>query len=437
VVRNYNWRIEYQCPQCGAPIFLEETDRLLSCNYCRVRLLGVFDGYSSYYLPPRTAQLKDIIFIPYWRFKGTAYSCEPGGVSHRIVDTTRCAAALAGAPYSLGLRPQVLTLKPVMPATVGRFLKIDLELEKVVDRVKERTLPDVEDFGLRLSVPEVKKEKSENNGAAMHDDEFVPYTEFVGDVSSLIYSPTLVRGQTLYDAVSKQPLAALSGESAEIVDSTGPADKKGIKFIPALCPRCGWDLEVAQNSVVAVCNNCNSAWQSMTSGMISVDFEIVPGEGESLLYLPFWKIKPEVTGVKLDNYADLAKLANVPWLPQDSWAELDFNFWVPAFHLPPPLFSKFSKRMTLMQKKKEPIKDLKDVRLHPASLSVHAVTAWLKVALFDMAAAKPKLLGRIGEVGVKVRSFILSYIPFQRYGDELIESSAKLRVSETALNRCF
>ncbi|MGD9137268.1 MAG: hypothetical protein PVH42_10930, partial [Desulfobacterales bacterium] len=31
-----NVLIEYQCPQCGAPATIEETDRLFTCQFCRV-----------------------------------------------------------------------------------------------------------------------------------------------------------------------------------------------------------------------------------------------------------------------------------------------------------------------------------------------------------------------------------------------------------------
>jgi hypothetical protein len=184
-----------------------------------------------------------------------------------------------------------------------------------------------------------------------------------------------------------------------------------------------------------MCKNCNSAWQSWSSKLVQVDFEIVAGEGDFHLYLPFWKIKPEVTGLKVDSYADLAKLANLPWVPQNSWAERDVYFWVPAFRLPPALFVKFSKRMTLRQQEKELARDFSGIRFHPTNLSVHAVAAWLKVALFDMAVAKRRMFPQLNQIGVQILSFILAYVPFQRQAGELIEPSAKLSVSENALNR--
>ena len=47
-----SWEVELQCPQCGAPVTLEEADRILSCAFCRVRLIMIYPGYPQYYLEP-------------------------------------------------------------------------------------------------------------------------------------------------------------------------------------------------------------------------------------------------------------------------------------------------------------------------------------------------------------------------------------------------
>ena len=169
--------------------------------------------------------------------------------------------------------------------------------------------------------------------------------------------------------------------------------------------------------------------------MAQVNFEILKADAGFHLYLPFWKIKSRVKGLKLDCYGDLAKLANVPWAPQISWKERPVFFWVPAFRLPPTLFMKFSRRMTIMQPEREKARGLSDVNLHPPSLSIHAVTAWLKVALFEMAAAKRKIFPHLDQIEVQNQSFLLVYVPFRKYGRELVEPSAKLRVGQNALNR--
>ena len=83
-----SWEIELQCSQCGAPISLEETDRLLICSYCHVKLYLWTPGQFCYCLPALKASSENLIFIPYWRFKGVAYSVIPFEVRHRILDAT-------------------------------------------------------------------------------------------------------------------------------------------------------------------------------------------------------------------------------------------------------------------------------------------------------------------------------------------------------------
>ena len=46
------WQIEQGCPQCGAPVTLDETDRLLACPFCRTRLYLVPEGHFRYHIPP-------------------------------------------------------------------------------------------------------------------------------------------------------------------------------------------------------------------------------------------------------------------------------------------------------------------------------------------------------------------------------------------------
>src|SRR3989339_2060059 len=37
-----------------------------------------------------------------------------------------------------------------------------------------------------------------------------------------------------------------------------PADR--FRFVPTLCPHCGWDMEGQKDSLVLICRNCDSAW---------------------------------------------------------------------------------------------------------------------------------------------------------------------------------
>ena len=44
--------LSHQCPQCGAPVELDETDRIFACPSCQVRLFIHAGGPLRYYLKP-------------------------------------------------------------------------------------------------------------------------------------------------------------------------------------------------------------------------------------------------------------------------------------------------------------------------------------------------------------------------------------------------
>ena len=87
-MKSSNLLIEHQCPQCGAPATLEETDHLFSCEFCRVKsylLSRVF----RYVLPHNAPSNKELVFLPYWRFKGMLFFCISNGIKQKIVDVSQ------------------------------------------------------------------------------------------------------------------------------------------------------------------------------------------------------------------------------------------------------------------------------------------------------------------------------------------------------------
>ena len=99
-------------------------------------------------------------------------------MAHRFVDTNVLAVDLPELPASLGLRPQVLKLRYVSPATEGRFIAPDLPADQAI--------PDL--------------------GAAPHG---AFYQEFIGETVSLIHAPLLLRGETLIDAILGRPVCGM------------------------------------------------------------------------------------------------------------------------------------------------------------------------------------------------------------------------------------
>ena len=86
-----NWQIEHQCPRCGAPVLLEETDRILSCGYCRVRLYIRVKDHARYCLAPGKAPARDLFFVPYWRFKGLVFSRTGVEIEQKVIDVSSLA----------------------------------------------------------------------------------------------------------------------------------------------------------------------------------------------------------------------------------------------------------------------------------------------------------------------------------------------------------
>jgi len=75
-VNGSNFKIEQQCPQCGAPIILDEADRILSCKFCRTRIYLDNGRFFRFYLPPAEGIPENIYFIPYWRIKGLSFTIQ-------------------------------------------------------------------------------------------------------------------------------------------------------------------------------------------------------------------------------------------------------------------------------------------------------------------------------------------------------------------------
>ena len=110
--------VKQECPQCGGPVELDETDRILQCPYCDVKSFLFSEGPFRFVLPHQ-AQNKKILYVPYLRFRGVVYACQARRVNYRIMDITRLAVPIKRFPISLGLRPQAMKMRFVIQETKG------------------------------------------------------------------------------------------------------------------------------------------------------------------------------------------------------------------------------------------------------------------------------------------------------------------------------
>jgi hypothetical protein len=405
-VKSSRLLIEHQCPQCGAPFTLEETDHLFACEFCRVKSYLVSRDFFRYMLPNKAPEGKELVYVPYWRFKGMHFSCVSDGIRQRIVDVSHQALESGLFPVSLGLRSQTLKLRFVTPETEGRFLKPGLPVQKMLEIVGEM-------FSSHLPKP-------------IFDQ------SFVGETLSLIYSPFYIDGK-VYDGVLDRPISSCVPEDLDPSTLEGETPDWPVRFMPALCPNCGWDLDGERDSLVLSCRNCNSAWQAGKRGFTKLRFGYIPEEGEGVTYLPFYRIKADISGIDLESYADLVKIANLPKVVQEEWRDRAFRFWSPAFKVRPEDLMRFGRNLTLSQPQVRFEPEFPRGGLHPVTLSIKEAVEGLKVNLAGFMKPRGTMYPKLREIEIRPRSFVLVYIPFRRKGSELTQPDFRLRINRKLL----
>lgn len=389
-------------------MILEETDRVLACNFCRVKLYISFPGHCRCYLPPARSR-PDQTFIPYWRFKGMVFSSTEEGVRTRIVDSNQLAVDSRAFPPSLGVRPQVLRLKFAAPPPEGSFIRTGAPIRVFSMKVDDNFEGASERFSRGL------------------------YEAFIGESVSVIYSPVFVENGMLRDAILNRPISPVRpGEDPELEQESSL--QWPITFSPTLCPHCGWDLEAEKDGLVLVCRNCGSAWEHLRGELKSVAFSLLPHSDPDALYLPFWKIRTRFEGLKLDCFGDLMRLANMPRLPRAGEGDRDLHFWIPAFKIQPQVFLRMAKTLTAHQLEEPPPAEPANLLLHPVTLPSGEAVESIKTVLFSMVAPKRVFFPLLGRIRPQVEEYGLFYYPFVLQGHELIQPELQTSINKNVLN---
>lgn len=358
-------------------------------------------------LPHSARENKDLIFFPYWRFKGLVFSCVSNGIRHRIVDVSHQAVASPYFPVSVGLRSQTMKLRFVSPETEGRFLKPSLSFEEIVRIIEHR-------FNTSLPKPIFQQ-------------------SFIGETISQIYSPFYIN-KKVYDAVLNRPVSQELPEDFDPLALPGGRSDWRVRFIPAMCPNCGWDLDGERDSIVLNCRNCNSSWYPAKSRLTRLKFARIPEESGKVNYLPFYRIKAEVAGITLDSYADLVKIANLPKVVQEHWKDMEFHFWSAAFKVRPESFLNFARNLTLSQPQEELVYEMPDARPYPVTLPIQEAVEGLKISLASFMKPQKRLFPKLQEIKIKAKSVMLVYIPFYEKGSELSHPAFRLRINKNLLS---
>lgn len=399
--------IEYQCPQCGAPANLEETDRLFVCKYCRVKSYLFPEDVFQYQFPSTVEEGKELLFFPFWRFKGMLFSCMESGIKYRFIDVSHQAVRSNYFPISVGLRSQALKLRFVTPESKGSFLKPSLPFDKMLQQFLQQ-------YNTSLSEP-------------------VFHQSFIGEAVSIIHSPFFVNGK-VYDAVLNRPVTGTLPTDADPEDFTGSPPGQGLRFAPALCPSCGWDLNGCKDTLVLICENCNSAWSSAGKNLRPLRFACTPHlDNNNALYLPFWRISADISGIELHSYADLVRLANLPKVIQSGWHDIRFRFWVPAFKVPPGTFMRLAHRTSLFQPRDKLVTELSNTPRHAVNLSVKEAVENLKIILAGFIKPQKDFIPRLPEITITPNNYLLVYMPFLAKNLEFVQPKLNLAIQKSQL----
>jgi hypothetical protein len=402
-----NFLVEHQCPQCGAPAVLDETDRLFSCAFCRVRSYLVTKDCFRYVLPSSIPQDNDLIYFPYWRFKSMLFSCIHGEIRHKVLDVSQLAVPSTFVPVSLGLRSQALKLRFVDPSVSGRFLKPARSFDEVVSEFQKR-------FANTLPRP-------------------ILHHCHIGESVSLVYSPFLMR-ERLVDAVINQPVGPRLADDFAIDGLPGGRPDWRVDFVPALCPNCGWDLEGERDALVLFCRNCTTAWYPTGTRLTRLPLACLSDDHPQTLYLPFWRIQAQVDGVNLNSYSDLVRLANLPRVALKDWDNIPFYFWVAAVKVRPRVYLRLSSNMTVSQPQDNLLSpDLPKARIYPTTMPIQEAAESLKINLASFMNPAQELMDKLPQIQVTPQRFSLILIPFREDHLDYVQPRYQLAVNKNML----
>ena len=390
---------------------LDETDRLLLCDHCRVKLYLSSDRFFSYLMQPSIYAPQEVVYAPYWRVKGMLFGCEGHEIVHKVVDASFFAGALKELPISLGYRSQALHLRFVLAVTPGRFLPTTLPLDRVSEVVQR--------------------------GVPMTNSETPPpvrfYQTFLGETVSTIHAPFYLQGNTLYDAILERPVCRLNVDGLAMLKTAVPAPEDRLRFLATLCPYCGWDLQGDKDTHVLLCANCHSAWQAAQTALERVVFEVYPGGGSECVFLPFWRIKVAVEGLSPRSYADLVRLANLPKAIKSAWEEQDCFLWSPAFKIRPRAFLQAARAMTLAQPQGARGDTLPKGQVYPVTFPSSEAVEAIKIILAHIAVAKRGVFPLLSELRVGSPEYVLAYVPFTVHANELVQGQCHFSIDRSTV----
>lgn len=392
---------------------MSEADRFFVCPYCRVRSCIDQKSYFRFLFGPseNVPENRDMIYIPYWRFKGTLFcSSLDDGITNRFLDISRIALASETAPLpaSLGVRSQALPLKLVSSENRGRFLK-PCRLQTAMDAFERF-----------------------NRLARLEADTI--FKEYIGETASLIYAPVYIKNNRLYDGILNESIPSggrLDGVDFDEFESCRPEQETD--FIPGLCPSCGWDLDGASQSLTLACRNCQSLWRPRRGKLVKVRFGCAESDRTDATWLPFWRMEADISGAPLANYADLAELANLPRVRKPEWKDIPFFFWSPAFKVRGDIFHRLNLQLAFAQPQVDLVEDIGRRRMQPITLPASEGLETIKITLAALMRPARTWLPVFSKIGISPRRVTLVFLPFDERPHDLFSPDINISVNRNVL----
>ncbi len=374
-----------QCPRCGGPVTLNETDAIIQCGFCRTRNIIHTYPYPCFYIKPRKEKTPSLSlsYVPYWRFKGLAFSLGPKKPGFKVIDQSFLAVEKPGLPVSMGLRSQTQTLYFMHKGVQGLFLAPGITRKQLVEQMGGTNIK----------------------------------TAFIGEILSLVFMPFFHDSHTLYDG--------LTGKEVQVDPAVVMADKKApaynLSFTPGLCPDCGWDLTGETDSLVHHCSNCQKSWlihHKRLSRCKTMFFNVTP---DTEMLVPVWRFKILFQDLSMESVADFMRTVNIPRVVQDHHETAAFYFYIPAFKVSPKIFLRLGRQVTLAQIEPEKISKMPAKCFHPVDLSLDEGFQAVIPVLMDLCTNKKDIWPVLSGEKMTVASFSLVYMGFRKRGNEYIQ----------------
>jgi len=403
-------QVEQGCPQCGASVEFIETDQVLHCGFCGGRNFLRSDSPFRFVLPMAgNTSSAGLLLAPYLRFKGTIYLVTNEGIEHRVIDTTQVANPAPGLPPSLGLRPQAMRLIRINPEAGNLYLPQTLKASTILEKA--------------ASVGNLTAQVSEN----------LCHRAYIGEHLSYIYLPLVVKSQGVYDGVTDARLLELDQLSGRSVQGKRYDDAWRVQFLATLCPQCGAGLEGAGDCQVMTCATCHTAWALGPEGLTGVDWQVLPGNGETALYLPFWKVSTHIPALNIYSFADFVERSNQPFLPKPQWHDRVLSLWIPAVKLRPKIFLQAGRQVTLGQWLIKPGEGRVRPNLFPVTLPSSEARQAVKLMLAAATASPRRIFPHLPQVRLTEVTLQLIYLPFVDRGHDWVQPETGVAIGKNIL----